>query len=100
MKPKLFDDKTPPHEIVRRIQVDKKWSQGRLAGLAGISRQLVGAIESGRRPITADSAIRLGPVLGVPWKRLWTDHKKDVSDATKRIRRALTGGSSNAKQYS
>ncbi len=55
---------------VRRLRVEQRLTQARLAELAGVSRQLVGAVEAGRHLPRVDAAVALARVLGVPVEEL------------------------------
>lgn len=58
----------------------------RISALLGISRQHLNAIISARKPITANVAVRLGPLVGndpVFWLRMQAAH--DAWHAAKRV---------------
>lgn len=55
---------------VRRLRVEQGLTQARLAELAGVSRQLVGAVEAERHLPRVDAAVALARVLGVPVEEL------------------------------
>jgi DNA-binding XRE family transcriptional regulator len=50
---------------LRRARRDAGWTQGELASRAGVSRQLVGAVEAGRHLPRVDAALALASALGV-----------------------------------
>jgi DNA-binding XRE family transcriptional regulator len=50
---------------LRRLRVERGLTQARLAQLAGVSRQLVGAVEAERHLPRVDAAVALARVLGV-----------------------------------
>ncbi len=50
---------------VRALRESKGWTQTELAGRAGVSRQLVGALEAGRNLPRVDSALALADALGM-----------------------------------
>lgn len=62
-----------PFNSIRR---KRRLSQQQLADLLGISRQLVGLIESGKRRITPDNANPWAPILGVSREYLCPTFKK------------------------
>lgn len=55
---------------VRRLRLERGWTQARLAELAGVSRQLVGAVEAERHLPRVDAAVALARVLGVQVEEL------------------------------
>jgi DNA-binding XRE family transcriptional regulator len=50
---------------MRRLRVARGWSQAQLAARAGVSRQLVGAVEAGRHLPRVDAGAALATALGV-----------------------------------
>lgn len=48
-------------------------SQQALADALGVSRQMIGMIEGGRRKITAEFAVQINAKLGIPLARLRPD---------------------------
>lgn len=55
---------------LRRRRLEHGLTQARLAELAGVSRQLVGAVEADRHLPRVDAAVALARVLGVPVEEL------------------------------
>ena len=51
--------------MLRTLRTAKGWSQAELAARAGVSRQLVGAVEAGRHLPRVDAAIGMAGALGV-----------------------------------
>jgi DNA-binding XRE family transcriptional regulator len=49
---------------LRRARLEAGWTQGELATLAGVSRQLIGAVEAGRHLPRVDAALALAAALG------------------------------------
>jgi putative molybdopterin biosynthesis protein len=56
---------------LRTHRILKAWTQTRLAGLAGISRQAYGAIERGESVPSVEVALRLSRALGVPLEEVF-----------------------------
>jgi DNA-binding XRE family transcriptional regulator/molybdate-binding protein len=52
-------------ERIRALRTSKGWSQMELASRSGVSRQLVGALETGRHTPRVDAALAIAMVLGV-----------------------------------
>jgi antitoxin HigA-1 len=71
-----------PGEVIADILDDLGMTQTRFAEILGVSRRTVNEIIQGRRPITVDSAIRIGKALG-NGSQLWLNlqQKVDVWDA-------------------
>ncbi len=57
-------------QIIRQARLQRGWHQGELAGLLGISRQTVVAIESDHHVPAFDTAVRLADLLGLPLEML------------------------------
>jgi DNA-binding XRE family transcriptional regulator/molybdate-binding protein len=55
---------------IRALRREQGLTQAQLAELAGVSRQLVGAVEAGRHLPRVDAAVALGRVLGEPVEAL------------------------------
>lgn len=53
-------------ELLRRIRIEKGFSQSELAGKLGLSRASYIAIEQGKRELTLSECEKLSQVLGVP----------------------------------
>lgn len=69
---------THPGEILREdVLPALKMTQGEFAGRLGVSRRTVSEILHGRRPVTADMAIRLGRLLG-NGPGLWLRMQQDL----------------------
>lgn len=58
-------------ERIRRLREERGWSQRELAEKAAVSRQLIGALESGRHTPAVDAALRLAGVLGTTVEALF-----------------------------
>jgi DNA-binding XRE family transcriptional regulator len=56
---------------LRGLRVEAGLTQGELAARAGVSRQLVGAVEAGRHLPRVDAALALAAALGVDVRRLF-----------------------------
>jgi DNA-binding XRE family transcriptional regulator/molybdate-binding protein len=56
---------------VREARKGRGWSQQQLADAAGVSRQLVGAVEAGRHLPAVDAALRLAAALGATVEELF-----------------------------
>jgi antitoxin HigA-1 len=71
-----------PGEVIEDILDDLGMTQTRFAEILGVSRRTVNEIVQGHRPITVDSAIRIGKAFGND-ARLWLNlqQKVDVWDA-------------------
>ncbi len=50
---------------LRAYREKKKLSQQELADLLNVSRQMVGMLETGERPFTADMAVHIEETLGI-----------------------------------
>lgn len=57
---------------IRERRKKKKLTVEKLAELAGVSSALISLIENGKYPVTARTAKKLAPVLGVQWPKLVT----------------------------
>ena len=61
---------TTPGDVMRIYRENRRWSQARLGEeLGGLSRQKISDMERGRRTISADTAITLSRVFGIPVER-------------------------------
>lgn len=71
-----------PGEIISDILQDLKISQTKFAEIIGVSHRSVNEIIQGKRPITVDTAIRIGKALG-NGSQLWLNlqQKVDIWDA-------------------
>ncbi|MEO3997161.1 HigA family addiction module antitoxin [Mesorhizobium sp. CAU 1732] len=72
-------DRCPPHpgDVIDDMLPEIGKSKSELAALLGISRQQFHAILAGRKPVTPDTAARLGKLLGNGpglWLRLQASH--------------------------
>jgi addiction module HigA family antidote len=76
-----------PGELLREIVVPAtNLSKSEVARLLGISRQHLYDIMAGRKPVTPDTAIRLGKLFGdgpAVWARMQTEH--DLWEAARRV---------------
>lgn len=55
---------TPPGEFIKEELKERGWTQSHLATIMGVPIQRINTIISGKRGITADTAIRLGRAFG------------------------------------
>jgi putative transcriptional regulator len=58
---------------VRGLREDRGLSQGQLAGLLGVSRQTVNAIETGRYDPSLPLALRIARLFGHPVEEIFHD---------------------------
>ncbi len=63
---------------VRELRQERGLTQGRLAELAGVSRQLVGAVEAGRHLPRVDSAAAIARMLGTTVEALLATETRDA----------------------
>lgn len=66
----------PPGRTLRRLLRQESMSQAELARRMGRPYQIVNDIVNGRRPITAQTALQLERVLGLP-ARFWMIREAD-----------------------
>jgi addiction module HigA family antidote len=71
-----------PGEVISDVLEDIGMTQTSFAEVLGVSRRTVNEIVQGRRPITVDTAIRIGKALG-NGPQLWLNlqQKVDIWDA-------------------
>jgi transcriptional regulator with XRE-family HTH domain len=69
-------------ERVRALRLARGLTQGQLAELAGVSRQLVGAVEADRHLPRVDAAVRLAVALATTVEELLAPHTRDVVGVT------------------
>ena len=56
---------------IRKLRIEKGWSQDELAHRASLHRTYVGGVERSERNVTLETVERLSDALGVtPWKLL------------------------------
>jgi len=76
-----------PGELLREIVIPAtNLSKSEVARLLGISRQHLYDIMAGRKPVTPETAIRLGKLFGdgpAVWARMQTEH--DLWEAARRV---------------
>ncbi|TVR94100.1 MAG: XRE family transcriptional regulator [Spirochaetaceae bacterium] len=61
---------TTPGDVMRIYRENRQWSQAKLGEeLGGLSRQKISDMERGRLTISADTAIALSRVFGIPVER-------------------------------
>lgn len=61
-----------PSEVVKTARTHLCMTQVELAEESGLSRQLIGHIEQGRKSVTYPVARKLAKPLRVAWRRLYT----------------------------
>lgn len=76
---KANPNRCPPHpgEVIADILDDLDYNKSAIAQMLGISRQQLHAILAGRKPISPETAARLGKLLGngpALWLRLQAAH--------------------------
>ena len=63
--------RTTPGDVMRIYRENLGWTQARLGEeLGGVSRQNVSHMEQGRRPISADTAVKLSRIFDIPVERI------------------------------
>ena len=72
-------ERCPPHpgEVIDDILQDVGRTKSEIAGMLGISRQQLHSILAGRKPVTPETAARLGKLFGNGpgiWLRLQASH--------------------------
>lgn len=76
-----------PGELLREVVIPAtNLSKSEVARLLGISRQHLYDIMAGRKPVTPETAIRLGKLFGdgpAVWARMQTEH--DLWEAARRV---------------
>ena len=65
--------------MVRRRRLESGLTQSQLAEMAGVSRQLVAAVEAGRHVPGVDAALRLAASLGSSAEELFAPRQEEVS---------------------
>lgn len=66
-----IEARTTPGEVMRIYRENHEWTQAELGErLGGVSRQNVSHMEQGRRPISAETAIKLSRLYGIPVERV------------------------------
>ncbi len=60
-----------PGEMIAQLRQDAGLTQEELADAAAMARGTLASIETGARPLRAEQAQRIAPVLGIPWPDLW-----------------------------
>lgn len=58
--------------LIRVARAKRNMSQGDLADATGLSRQMIGHIETGRKGVTYENARAIAKVLRLSWKDLYT----------------------------
>ncbi len=64
---------------IRALRIDRGWSQGELATRAGVTRQLVSAVESGRHAPNVAAALGLARALGTTVESLFSADEPAVT---------------------
>lgn len=64
-------------QALRRLRLQKRLSQGRLAEATGIHRTYIGDVERGRRNIALINMTRIARALGVPLSRIMLDMEQN-----------------------
>lgn len=57
-----------------RYRIENNLTQAQLAKRLKLSRQMVAALETGRRPYTADMAVHIEKRIGIPRARIRPDY--------------------------
>lgn len=58
---------------LRVLRAERRWTQQKLAGLVGVSRQTINAIESDRRNPTLRLALNLARAFGKPVENVFSE---------------------------
>lgn len=56
---------------IRDLRIKRRWSQARLAELAGVSRQTINTIERGKYDPSLPLALKLARIFGTPVETIW-----------------------------
>lgn len=56
---------------LRVLRAERKWSQGELSVLLGVSRQAINAIETEKHDPSLELAFRLSRLFGLPIERIF-----------------------------
>jgi len=67
---------------IRDLRIDQGWSQAELAERAGVSRQLVSAVESGRHEPGVSAAVALATALGTSVEALFAAERRTIPTAS------------------
>ena len=70
---------------LREYREKNSLSQEQLAEKLGVSRQMVGLVEAGERPVTAANALKWEPITGIPKERLCPKIFADPEEPKRRI---------------
>jgi HTH-type transcriptional regulator / antitoxin HigA len=73
------DRVAPPGDTLQEVLDDRDMSQVELADRTGRSKKMINEIIKGKAPITADTAIQLERVLGVP-ATFWSNLERNYQD--------------------
>jgi HTH-type transcriptional regulator/antitoxin HigA len=74
-----------PGQLIERLLNERQWSQLVLATIIGIDKTLVNKLVNDKRPVTADLALVLGEVFGIPPEE-FIDRQKSLELATARFK--------------
>lgn len=82
MKPKIYANK-----VIKEIRLNKGFSQGKLAELAGITRQYLSEVENQKKNISPDLATKISEILNKPFSEIFfvqvIDNCKSINDNCK-----------------
>ena len=56
---------------VKKLRLERRLSQEKLAEKCGYHRNQIGRIERGEQPVSFDGVLQLSPGLGVPPSEIW-----------------------------
>ena len=56
---------------LQRFRTEQRWTQADLAGRAGVSRQTINSLETGRYEPSLTLALKLAQLFGVPVEKLF-----------------------------
>lgn len=65
---------------LRKMREAKRWSQGQLAELLGVSRQTINAVETDKYDPSLPLALRMAKLFGVAVPELFIDHWEPEDD--------------------
>lgn len=66
---------------LKEARVNKGMTMQELASMLGISWQSISYYENGMRRPSPETAIRVGKILGIDWRRFYDDERKEGKGA-------------------